>query len=104
MSVVANPSRGEAAIRIGDRDHVLRPTFAALVAVEGELGPLLALVDRAAEGQIALGEIATLFWHCLDTRDAVSRDDVGDAVVALGLAGTMPMLRSILQQILVGAR
>ncbi len=104
MSAIANPARGEAAIRIGGCDHVLRPTFTALVAAEGELGPLLALVDRAAEGRIAIGEIATLFWHCLDAPAGVSREQMGEAVVALGLAGTMPMLRSILQQILVGAR
>ncbi len=104
MSGIANPVRGEAAIRIGGRDHVLRPTFAALVAAEGELGPLLAFVDRAAEGRVAIGEIATLFWHCVDARESLSREQVGEAVVALGLAGTMPMLRGILQQILTGAR
>lgn len=104
MSGIANPARGEAAIRIGDREHVLRPTFAALVAAEGELGPLLAFVDRAAEGGIAIGEIVALFWHCLDVRESLSREQMGEAVVALGLAGTMPMLRSILQQILTGSR
>lgn len=104
MSGIANPARGEAAIRIGGRDHVLRPSFAALVAAEGDLGPLLAFVDRAAEGRIAIGEIATLFWHCLDERESLCRDQVGEAVVTLGLAGAMPMLRSILQQILVGTQ
>ncbi len=44
---------------------VLRPSFAALVAAEQELGPLFALVERAAEGRLALGEMVALFWHCL---------------------------------------
>lgn len=103
MTGIANPVRGETAMVIGGRHHVLRPTFAALVAAEGELGPLLALVDRAAEGRIGIGEIAALFWHCLEDRDGVSRDAVGDAVMAMGLARVTPMLRSILQQILAGS-
>lgn len=100
---VANPARGESALTIGDRSHVLRPSFAALVAAEEELGPLLALIDRAADGRISLSEIATLFWHCLAERDSVSRDALGETVVAAGLARVTPMLRSILQQILAGA-
>jgi hypothetical protein len=67
----ANPLRGEAAFM----GRTLRPTFAALVAAEAELGPLLALVDREA---------------------------VGEAVVAAGLAAAMPALRVILHQILAG--
>ncbi len=42
---------------------MLRPSFAALVAAEEELGPLFALVERAAEGELALSEIAALFDH-----------------------------------------
>lgn len=104
MSGVANPARGETAMVIDGRSRLLRPTFAALVAAEQELGPLLALVDRAAEGRIGIGEIATLFWHCLTDRDGVSREAMGEAVLALGLAAVTPMLRSILQQILAGTR
>ncbi len=103
MSAIANPVRGEATIRIAGVDHLLRPSFAALVAAEGELGPLLPLVDRAAEGRIALTEIAALFWHCLAERGPVSRDAVGDAVVSGGLAAAMAPLRTVLQQILAGS-
>jgi hypothetical protein len=99
----ANPARGEAAIAIKGRTHVLRPSFAALVAAEAELGSLLALVDRASEGQITLGEIATLFWYCLADRGDMAREDVGDAIAALGLARVTPALRIILHQILAGS-
>jgi hypothetical protein len=95
---VANPLRGEAAFM----GRTLRPTFAALVAAEAELGPLLALVDRTTEGRIALSEIACLFWHCLAERDGLDREAVGEAVVAAGLAAAMPALRVILHQILAG--
>ena len=99
----ANPLRGEAAIAISGRDHVLRPTLAALVAAEEELGSLFALVERAGEGRLRLAELAALFWHCLTDRDGVTREQVGEAVAAQGLAASAKPLRALLQQILQGS-
>ncbi len=61
----ANPVRGEAALRVGGAELVVRPSFQALVAAEGELGPLFELVERAGEGKLSLAEAAALIWHCL---------------------------------------
>jgi len=102
MSAAANPVRGEAGFTVAGRERALRPTFAALVAAEQELGPLFALVERASEGQLRLAELAALFWHCLAERDLVTRDEVGEAVVAAGLAGCATPLRCLLGQILQG--
>lgn len=99
----ANPVRGEASISVGGEAFVLRPTFAALVAAEGELGPLFALVERAAEGKLALGELVALFWHCLQARpDGLTRERFGEAVAARGLAAATPALAVLLRQILQG--
>lgn len=97
----ANTLRGEASIPIAGRHHLLRPTFDALVRAEEELGPLFALVERAGEGQLKLAEIAALFWHCLADR-SVAREQVGEAVLALGLARCTAPLRVLLGQILKG--
>ena len=103
MSTPANPVRGEAALRVGGETVVLRPTFGALVAAEGELGPLFDLVARAGEGRLGLGETAALFWHCVrDRPDWLTREALGEAVVAQGLAATTPVLRVLLGQILAG--
>ena len=96
--MTANPARGEARI-VG---YTLRPSFAALVAAEEELGPLFALVERAADGQLKLSELVALFWHCLESRDGLARSDLGDAVMAGGLAAATPALRVLLGQILGG--
>ncbi len=88
---------------VRDVARVLRPSFAALCAAEEELGPLLALVERAGAGRITLVEIAGLFWHCCADRADLSRDDVGEAVLAIGLAAATRPLRVILAQILQGA-
>lgn len=103
MSAAANPLRGEAVLRVGGTAHVLRPSFGALVAAEAELGPLFALVERAADGRLALGELVGLFWHCVRDRPAeLTREAVGGAVVAQGLAAVTPALRMLLGQILQG--
>lgn len=98
----ANPWRGEAALMIAGQPHVLRPSFAALIAAEEELGALFALVERAGSGQLRLGELAALFWHCLTPRDGLTRDAVGEAVLAMGLAAASRPLRVLLGQILQG--
>lgn len=98
----SNALRGEAALVIGGRARLLRPSFAALVAAEEELGPLFALVERAADGKLRLTEMAVLFWHCLVEREDMSRDAVGEAVMEIGLAGCAAPLRMLLGQILQG--
>jgi hypothetical protein len=99
----ANPFRGEAELRIAGEVVLLRPSFTALVAAEGELGPLFGLVERASEGRLALGEMVALFDHCSGGRAAaISRDRIGEAVVEMGLAEATPVLRVLLGQILQG--
>jgi Phage tail tube protein, GTA-gp10 len=96
--MTANAARGEAEI-VG---HKLRPTFAALVAAEEELGPLFSLVERAAAGDLKLAEMIALFWHTLDRQEGTSRPEFSETVVAGGLAGATPTLKILLGQILGG--
>lgn len=102
MNTAANPHRGEATLIICSKPRLLRPTFSALVAAEEELGSLLALVERAANGQLRLTELSALFWHCLVDQNTLARTDVEDAVMALGLTQSAAPLRAILSQILKG--
>lgn len=98
--MIANPIRGEAQLQLAGRSLMVRPTFAALVAAEAELGPLFALCERAAAGQLTLAEMAALLWHC--TADAGPRETFAEALVAGGLAQATPALRMLLGQILAG--
>jgi hypothetical protein len=99
----ANPARGETALVVAGETVKLRPSFEALVAAEEELGPLFALVERAASGGLKLSEMAALFWHCADGRpDGLTRQRIGAAVVERGLAGVTPVLKVLLGQILQG--
>jgi hypothetical protein len=98
----ANAARGEVALRLGEAVLVLRPSFAALVAAEGEIGPLFGLVERAAEGRLGLSEMVALFWHCLCEPFGEGRAAFGEAVIAGGLAAATPALKMLLGQILAG--
>lgn len=99
----ANPARGEAELRIGGAVLVLRPSFAALVAAEVEVGPLFAMVERAADGRLSLSEMVALFWHCVRERPAgLTREAFADAVASRGLAANMAPLKLLIGQILAG--
>ena len=100
---LANPHRGEAVLVVAGAERVLRPSYAALVAAEEELGPLFALVERAGSGQLRLAEMAALFWHCLEYRDGLTRETVGQAVAEIGLAAAAKPLRMLLGAILQGS-
>lgn len=103
MSRTPNAARGEAAIAVDNATILLRPTFAALVAAEEELGPLFALVERAAAGQLKLSEMVALFWHCrFDPPDALTRERFSEGVAAHGMAAATPAFKTLLGQILGG--
>ena len=103
MSGAANPARGEAALTVGGEAVRLRPSFEALVAAEEELGPLFALVERAAAGGLRVAEMAALFWHCADPPpEGLTREAIGAAIAEQGLARATPALRMLLGQILQG--
>jgi hypothetical protein len=94
----ANVVRGEAIVA----GHMVRPSFNALVSAEEELGPLFALVERAASGQLKLSEMVALFWHCLSNQNEITREDFAEAVASGGLVAATPALKSLLGQILSG--
>jgi hypothetical protein len=99
----ANAARGEASLTVAGAALVLRPSFEALVAAEEELGPLFALVERAAAGGLKVAEMAALFWHCVaDRPEGLTRERIGAAIAEQGLAGATPALKCLLTQILQG--
>lgn len=100
---VANAARGEASIRVTGETLVLRPSFAALVAAEAEIGPLFDVVDRAADGRLTIAEMVALFWHCLAAPPpALTRETFAEEIAAGGLAAATPALGSLIRQILAG--
>jgi len=101
----ANAARGEAALMLEGLALVVRPSFAALVAAEAEIGSLLALVERAGDGRLTLAEMAALTWHCVAAQpDGWSREHFCEALLASGVTNVMPAVRMILRQLVTGGQ
>lgn len=99
--MVANPLRGEVALELGGRALRLRPSFARLVAAEAETGSLLVLLERVAAGDVRLGEMAALLWHCLDS-DVMPRAEFEAAVLEAGVSACLAPYRALLLSIFKG--
>jgi hypothetical protein len=103
VSAAANPVRGEAMLVLAGHEVVLRPSFAALVAAEQEIGPLFDLVERAAASRLGLADLAALLWHCRVAETCpLDRDRFADALSQAGLVALTPALKTLLRQILQG--
>jgi len=103
MSAPANPARGETALAIGGQTLTVRPSFAALVTAEQQVGPLFALVEQAAAGTLTLADTVALVFHCLVGRpNDLTHESFGEQVVEAGIAVLTPVLRTLLGQIVKG--
>lgn len=102
MNRPANSLRGETQLLVAGEPVLLRPSFENLVAAEEELGSLFALVERASEGAITLSEVTGLLWHCSAVQPRPSRDEVGKAVLEMGLVEATKPVRALLAQVLQG--
>lgn len=101
----ANPCRGEVTLRLGGVSHVLRPSFAVLVAAEAEIGPLLDLAQEASEGRVRLESMARLFHHCLVCESEASRpsvETIGERLVEDGMIEALKAYRALLESALGG--
>jgi hypothetical protein len=98
-----NPARGETPLPLGDQALTVRPSFQSLVSAETEVGSLFALVEKAAAGQLTLGDTIALVFHCIvDRPDALTREKLGELVVEAGISVLTPVLRVLLGQIVKG--
>lgn len=102
MTRPANTLRGEARLRVENKELLLRPSFENLVAAEEELGSLFALVERASEGSLTVSEITALLFHCISSDERPTRAAVGKAILEVGLVEATRPVRTILAQVLQG--
>jgi len=80
---------------LGSAGLRLRPTFSALVAAEGEVGSLFALLERAVAGDVKLAEMGALFWHCVSERSC-ERPAFEERVLAAGPVALLKPYRALL--------
>lgn len=104
----ANPLRGEVAITLDGQAFVMRPTFAAIMEIETELGGVVPLARRAAAGDFGLRDLAVVIRAGLngaadaDDERRVDLDHVGEMIIATGVANVTGPVRDLLTRILGG--
>lgn len=104
MSDRANPLKGEVEIELGRERHLMRPTFAAIMEIEGELGGVVPLARRAAAGDFGLRELAVIICAGLNGYGArrFTREEVGEMILAAGIANAAAAVRDFLTNVLKG--
>ena len=98
-----NAHRGEVMLVLGADKIILRPTFAALAAIEQQTNKsLIVLVRGLADGDFRLGELVSII-----KATAVSPTDlppeIADAIVATGIMAVLETCLVLLVQALRGA-
>jgi hypothetical protein len=89
-------------VTLGAATFAFRPSYAALVAAEAELGSLFALVERASAGTLGMSDMLALVWHCrVDAQ--LTREVFGDACLGAGLSHITPVFRALMEQVLGGS-
>ena len=99
MTATANRWRGEALLELAGQAHVLRPSFAALVAAEEQARDLALEAVRQLGAHDAQVQVSMTKSHL---PDAVDDTAFAEALVAAGLAQATKPLRGLLAQVLQG--
>lgn len=91
-------------LNLGAQSFGFRPSYAALVAAEADIGSLFALVEHASSGSLKLTDMIALLWHCrVDAPATLTADMFGTMCVEAGLSRITPVFRQVIEQALGGS-
>ncbi len=96
---MVNEVVGEIKIQLGEAEHILRPTYAALAEIEGELGGIVMLAQKFETGDLSLRDFTVIIVACLRANspngaEGINEVEVGDAIIKEGM---MTFVRPISQ-------
>jgi len=97
-----NPYRGEVALTLNGRAHIMRLTLGALAELESALqaGSLLALVERFEQGSFSASDLVALLLAGLRgggadiDRDTLNAAEIEGGAVAAAQAGALLLKRA----------
>lgn len=80
----ANATRGESALTLDGQRFVLRPSFAALNAIEAKTGrSLVELALMAGQGRMSIGAMATIATECIRAWGTANPGDEGKVAASV---------------------
>ena len=93
---MANRSRGEVTLMIGEEEFILRPTFEAMEQIEDRIGiGIPKLVEVCKSGEFKLRDIVTIIHVGIiahndgNQRGVPSRAEIGEKVMDAGLSAVV---------------
>jgi hypothetical protein len=102
QTMLANAERGEVSLTLDGADYVLRPTYAACVAIEAQTGrSIIELAVDAQAKSLSLGNAAVIVTECIRawgreigriSVEGVQVDRIGELIFADGIAKAMPRI------------
>jgi hypothetical protein len=99
----ANSLKGEVEITFGAQRYVMRPSFAAIMAIEAELGGVVPLARRAAKGDFGLKDLTVIIREGLLAHGTrLEQSAVGAMILTEGLANVAGPVRDFLTAVLSG--
>lgn len=91
---MANKNRGEVCIDLRGVRYILRPTFHAICAIEGELDiSIIDILINISDKQLKISEIVVIIKHGMRAykeNPDISDEGLGNAVYDSGLINIMP--------------
>ncbi len=91
---MVNENRGEISIKSRDSHYILRPTFQAICAIEGELGrSIIDMLLEIPDKKLKMSEVAVIVKHgaaAYKDNTTISDEEIGKAIQSAGLINVMP--------------
>lgn len=103
---MVNEARGEIKIKLGDAEHVLRPTYKVLAEIEGKLGGLLGLAKKFSDQEFTLTDVTTIIVACMreitPENGNINEEEVGQAIIKEGMISLVKPIADFLEMPLFG--
>ncbi len=98
---MSNKNRGEIYIELAGRKHILRPSFQAICAIEGELNiSILDILIDVSKKKLKLSDMISIVKHGMYAYQGnldMSDEDIGNDIYEAGLVNIMPQIVQFLE-------
>jgi hypothetical protein len=93
---MSNKSRGEVSIDLAGKKHILRPSFQAICAIEGELNKsILDILIGISEKKLRLSDMVSVVkhgMHAYQENSTILGKNIGSDIYEAGLVNIMPTI------------
>ena len=97
---MVNKNRGEVAIKFGNKQYVMRPTFHALSSLETELNrSIIDVLLQFSESKPKLLEIVAIIYYGVQAYsvEVLDREKIGELICEAGIVNIMPKIFEFLE-------